>query len=722
MRRSVLFLFLPVLVTSIILFATFAGAQDDDGGIVIPPATRDMDLIAGSTVHVEAVPISVADITSVSGADSCTAATTEFPFDYASGILNLGSATDVSAFTTASNDPSLSSCMAGSFSRGTGYRSAWFKVIAPIDGQMIVEAATNSDYKRNYDTVISIYSDTVGDNSCSSLTQLSCNDDTNGILSKVSTSVSYNQTYYILVVDRNAASSGQTLLDIDVTISNGSDGDGSDLGNPNGDWYVSPTILEEPISRHTVVVSGTDMYVLGGQTSLGNAPVRTGDLYRFDTTTETLTQLTKMPASAGFAGEGYSNADAMIVGNEIHYFSGYVGSPAQYDMEHWIYTIATDKWSTYAELYPTALTLSATVASNGATADFNQPLAYTALAPYETSTTSGFYVTGGLAGEFLSSNTPLTDTVAPNSRLFRYIAQNSGVSNPVWQELTGMNKARYAHTAATVISGTTTYVCVVGGLGISTSGVSNVVIEDGECYSPLTNTWDSTAVSALNNNRYMAHSAVSADGTWYVYGGIDENGVYVAEVEAFNISTGSWTVLGPNYNLDEPTLAWPRGGFTGSDLWVFGGEQNGNLAVGEIKAKTFPYTGTPSDFIYLPLLYNFNSGSSFDSALRIGLDTNHTDDFDGVGDVYNVYRFETVAAGTYTVTLTGQSTSADADFLIYNSGKNIVDIAQSIGSADESLPLAGLDANSTYYILVARSSPPPNLIHVGNFTLRITSP
>ena len=90
----------------------------------------------------------------------------QFPFDYEAGILELGSPTDVSLFTESASDPDLSSCIAGSSTNSTGYRTAWFKVVAPINGYMKVETATNSDYKRNYDTVVAVYLDSLGDNWC----------------------------------------------------------------------------------------------------------------------------------------------------------------------------------------------------------------------------------------------------------------------------------------------------------------------------------------------------------------------------------------------------------------------------------------------------------------------------------------------------------------------------------------------------------------------------
>ncbi len=736
MRRFVLTLFLSSAFLSAVWLVTRAVAQETPDEptptIVADPLhvilLQSADSVS-STVSVEPIPVSAADIASVSGVDSCASATTPLPFDYENDILEVGSPTDVSAFTTDASDPVLISCMEGSYNNPRGYRTAWFKVVAPVSGVMIAEVATNSDYKRNYDTVVAIYSDNIGDDSCSSLSQLMCNDNHNGILSNAQASVTYNQTYYILVADRNQAASGQLLLDLNVSIETGDDVlGGSGLGNQNGAWSVSNTILDDPLTRHTVVVQDTDVYILGGQKGLiSNSPDRVGELYRFDTVNETLEQLSPMNASpAPNGGRGYSNADAMIVANEIHYPMGYIGSAGgspEYSTEQWIYNIDTDTWGTLNDFYPTATSFESSFRISG--------LAYTALVPYSASPQEGFYVTGGIQGTPLSASTPYTDTVIPSNRFFRYLYNTNTNGNPLWQEFTSMSSARYAHMAATLEDDSNIeWVCVVGGL--SFDNIGPIVINNGECYNATTNSWDNTKVGDMNIPRYGGHSAVAPDGTWYVFGGAGTDGQPIAEVEAFDINTGQWTIMAPNYNLDNPKLIWPRGVFVGNNLWVFGGELTPNfLATGllgsfpnsQISVKTFPFNDTYPNQVYLPLNYSgYNpSGNTFASAESVTLDTDYTDSFTGFGDVYNAYRFTTNNAGTYTISLDGQAAGADADFYIYNDMIELIGFSQEIGNTDESTSLS-LDASSRYYILVARSSPPPNLEALGTFTLNVTSP
>ncbi|MCB0036942.1 MAG: hypothetical protein KDE51_23080, partial [Anaerolineales bacterium] len=87
------------------------------------------------------------------------------PLIYPSDLLATGSA-NISSYGPAADDPTLS-CLAGSLFSQKGYRSAWYRIDAPVGGILTVRTVSDFEYRRNYDTVIAIHT---GD--CGSLTEL----------------------------------------------------------------------------------------------------------------------------------------------------------------------------------------------------------------------------------------------------------------------------------------------------------------------------------------------------------------------------------------------------------------------------------------------------------------------------------------------------------------------------------------------------------------------
>ena len=114
---------------------------------------------------------------------------------------NAWSATqNVSNATSAADDPNFS-C-----TNTAGYKSVWFKYVAPTTGLLTVDTIGSS-----YDTVLGIWQGTRG-----SLTSVACNDDGGGnYTSKVSSiNVTQNQIYYIEVAGYYTFTSGSLMINL----------------------------------------------------------------------------------------------------------------------------------------------------------------------------------------------------------------------------------------------------------------------------------------------------------------------------------------------------------------------------------------------------------------------------------------------------------------------------------------------------------------------------
>ena len=633
---------------------------------------------------------SINDLLSI-GNDSCNGAGT-FNLLYDGERVPIeGSETNVSNFTSDPADPTMR-CIGPDASRLTGYRSAWFRVVAPADGILTVRSVTDQDHKRNYDTVIQVYADLSDPTdstslACENLSYLGCNDDHYALLSSVNVPVVDGQTYYIEVVDRNIASSGNVILNLELELT------------PAEGWLTAGNSMPKRLSRHSVVIdngaagslSDDFAYIIAGQTTLGSAAVRTGETWRYNPRSDSWQALAEMPAARTVDGVGYSNTDAVLLGDDIHLVSGFVGVEDDYDGTHWTYNIPSNVWSTVTNPRLDWSTAMTTTASG-----VGEPVGYSELTPYQFNTQSGFYLVGGLTGQFLASESA---KVEPSTIFQRFTVEGN---TRTWQPLPNMSRPRYAHTAVSIGNS----VCVVGGLTVEDG--QNKIITDGECFSRTTQAW-SPNVAALNVPRYMAGSAVSADGTWYVFGGIDASGNYVSEIEVHDFTGPSWRILSNNFDIDDPAMAWLRGGFINNRLYLFGGEQSGERPVGVVQSKLFPNSSPVAggSGIYLPIVGSPETVSeSFLTAVPIGIGQSLHANFDGLGDVYDVYTFSLGGPTSVMIDLFVPH-GADYDLILYDENKNVITVGQALGENDEWIH-ADLGAGQ-YYIFVARTTPPPSL-------------
>ncbi len=135
------------------------------------------------------------------GSDLCQSATDVTFLNTAVG----GVTPNVQAFTHDTNDPVLS-CMWPGATRPNGYRTVWYK-FTPVTNAVVT---INSDTS-NYDTVVGVFTSTDEDNPCLALQPVACNDDFTGFTSQVTFTAVQYQTYYVVIADWSAASSGRPM-------------------------------------------------------------------------------------------------------------------------------------------------------------------------------------------------------------------------------------------------------------------------------------------------------------------------------------------------------------------------------------------------------------------------------------------------------------------------------------------------------------------------------
>ncbi|HEX6383162.1 MAG TPA: pre-peptidase C-terminal domain-containing protein [Anaerolineae bacterium] len=560
--------------------------------------------------------------------------------------LPTGVSAVVNNLTTAAADPALG-CMWGAPSNSRGYRTAWYKFKAPHNGRVVIDT-----FSSNYDTVLAVYSSA---NDCATLTQLACNDDSQGFASRVSLNVSKDTTYYVEVADwQSGIATGNAELKISLV-----------LEPINSRWQQTGT-MPLPRTRHAAVLVGVDMYVIGGQTTVAGNPQLSNRLERFETDTGNWVQLANMPDT------GYANTTAAYAQGRIYVPSGYNGDNQTFDGRHWVYHIASNHWSEAKSI--------------GASPGWphGTPFAWSAaVTPPEQ---NGYYLMGGL-----SSQPPLTATVQVHGETFFYrLADNTWLNSAP-----DMSTPRYAHTAAWVAG----RVCVIGGIS-----ANNLLLPNGECYRPGTGAWQ--PIAPLKFARYGAGSAVGPNGKWYVFGGTDAEGA-VPETEVYDPLADTWTVLDVTYDLggsmNIPARAWPRGGFVGNTLWVVGGHATiSQFPVLSLiqKLTVFPYD------LFIPFARQAGTSPSddnFSQARPLALNVPQQRNFDNQADYFDVYYFDLGSPTAVTASLTKIPLGSNYDLALYGSNKVLWGKSTNPGNLNEAI---GLILNpGRYYVMVKRVFP-----------------
>ncbi len=596
--------------------------------------------------------------------------------------------------------PDLSSCLWGNPTNAPVYRTVWYKLIPEISGRLIIEAIPNADHQNDYDTVMAIFDITDITDPCNNLNRLACNDDANGFLSRTSAFVVQGRTYYIEIASTQLAQNGTGQLNFQAYI------EAENLWQQEDAW-----LIDNPRSRHALVAVGEELYMIGGQTYVGNTnpfdpepdpPIRTASLARFNTTTQTWTELAPMPPECGV--NGYSNTGAAHVNGVIYLPSGFVGDENIYAPTHCTYTIATNTWS-----------------FSGNPNDENPPtqapwpdsLAFGYAGVVADPTVNGYFVVGGLTGRWFD---PPSQGAEAHNELFFYAPASN-----FWSARPSASVARYSHTAALVgqcpdpnAPGAlvSNCVCIVGGLepvepGSPLEGAAQLIV-GGECYDKVDQIWG--PIASLNIPRFNAASAVTDDGVWYVFGGLDAGFNAVAELERYDPVANIWEIVDRRLDLSEPVRSWPRGAFVGNSLWVVGGETSlfaGAVALNLVERLDLP-PATPA--AYFPLLrraqINGEPDNTFSLARRLIMWSSLDGDFTQLDDRFDVYFFEIIEPLQVTVRLTQMPSGDNYDVYIYDVGKILRGAGnQAVGNADEVVTMS-LDYGR-YYILVVNQDNNP---------------
>jgi len=642
MRRTVslLFLFTFVLISTAV-FQETTGLQTAVYSQPLPPNATRLDL-----VPIEGFgPTAVNDLET---GNSCTDSV-NVPVSETGG----GGTVYVNELETDAGDPDISSCSWGTADTLQGSRSAWYQFTTEYAGN-----ATISTNGTNYDTIISVF-----DGSCGALQTVSCNDDYEGFASEITFDVTANTTYFLEVVDWQSGWTELPLLYIAAWL------------NPIESRWETMNSLPSQLSRHSTAVVDTDIYVLGGQTSIGTTSTA---LYRLDTTTGNWTTLT----NSSMPRNGLTNSTAAHVDGNIYLPGGQDGLGAISDV-HRVYDIDSDLWST-------ATTIAGT------------PFAWSQAVSID----NGYYVTGGsdYTGNTLppAATNPPTSTITVSDRLLFYRA-----SFDAWETKPSMQAPRFAHVAD-LVNGE---ICVAGGLQMSGGGVPTLVTS-GECYNSNNSTWSYTSV--MNEPRFAAASAVGLDGKWYVFGGLTvDDGTVVAAVstEVYDPATNQWRILPPAHDLGRldshldyvlPHREWAVGGAVGEYIWAIGG----NIPVNDSTVPLAERLRTYEQYdilTYLPVVLTPSDNSNFSTmatAQPIYLNSPRWDAF-SESQFYHAYVFDVYSTGVTIINMSDIAEGNDYDLFLYDDNKGLRASSINPGNSDENIQ-RNLAAGR-YYVMVKRT-------------------
>ncbi|HSM55004.1 MAG TPA: hypothetical protein VK879_02515 [Candidatus Sulfomarinibacteraceae bacterium] len=622
-----------------------------------------------STVEVQAQRVQEPTMTENHGADLCEDAP-DLPLE---DFGAAGDVTTVNSMTESPSDPPLT-CMWGNPSRLQGYRTVWYRFVAPVSGHLLVETGFDpSNLGDSYDTVLALYQSS--DGACGTLTQLACNDDAQGFFSEVAHFVIEGRTYYIEVADRQLSSQGPDTLRLAVTLEEG-----------DSFWQRQEDLWQNPRSRHMVVTDGRYAYVLGGETVVSPFAERRQQLWRFDPLSGEWFELWPLEEQW----DAYSRASAAYYNGHIYAPSGNIGSTSDneiYDGDHWVYRIADNRWYV------------GTPVPWGAMSPTGQPYAWhqAVTSPAD----GGFFLTGGLLSGNSNPVPGFEREISGGMLLYR--PDESGITG-AWEQRADMANPRYAHVAGLLNTPQGRRICVIGGLGQNPNVADQlVVLATGECYNPASDTWSS--LPPLNFARFSAGSAVGPDGRWYVFGGLNAQFDHVPHTEVYDPVTNSWEVLDSRYSLRRPGRSWPRGVFLGSTLWVFGGEEVLDTGIRVIPLVERLVVHNRSTWLSIVLggpKTSIEPNNTLDEAVPVALNQEIWNSYSEHDDFFDFYRFRVTDNARYQAELTNIPPESNYDVFIYNSDKRLVGDSQNVGTLNE-LAVTHPLTPGFYYAMVLRA-------------------
>jgi len=608
-------------------------------------------------------------MTEVDASDSCVGASTLDTIP--SGDTDI----TIKDLTVEAGDPALT-CTWGTPASSQGFHTGWYQFTATAHGLITID--TNGS---NYDTVVTVFQDSNPRDAtaiCDDLQPVACNDDTNGLTSRVQFTAVKGITYYIQFAAWNTGISGTGELRFAIT-----------KDAINSAWEQMGSMLEAR-SRHAAVTVGNNFYVIGGQTvdfdpfNLSDDPVLTTSIDKYNTTSGSWTHIGDMPSASPNA--GFSNTTAAYVNKTnaqggctsgcIYLPGGYNGG-AVFDGTHWAYDIAANQWLEKKNINE----------QFGSWPD-GAPFAWSTAVTKPDQT--GYYLLGGL-----SSQAAITDTMATvhNQVYFYRVSDNTWLNNAP-----AMDVARYGHMAA-YINGE---ICVIG--GIEGSGI---ITPNGECWD-LNNAGSWRTMPALNEARYAAGSAVGPDGKWYIYGGgsFDYNALSTVEVYDPKNPDAGWSTLDVTRDLGTtpalPARIWPRGGFIGNYLWAIGGNDSTDF-YNRTRITTLERLFVGHHPLFLPFLANTgsNGDDNFGVARKINFNVTTYQNFDPASDKIDVYYFDLPTTSAVTVKLRDIPVGTDYNIFLYDDNKFIWGAGQNGGNLNETISTTL--SPGRYYLMVTQS-------------------
>ncbi len=577
-----------------------------------------------------------------------------------------------------------------------GARTVWYRLVADSSTLLVVDTIGST-----YDTILGVY--TAGDplNACTTLIEVACNDDFNRFTSRVTIPVRSGETYYIQVGDYHAAYQGDP---------NGGDNKLYVTAIPTplqSHWEVITNDPTSPVaqrSRHVAIGVNNRIYVIAGQIGVNTTLINTPSTVVYDTTNSdpnTAWQtLQSMPAGAGY---GYSHTTAAHVNGRIYVPSGFIGVNGSYDGQQYVYDIAQNRW-------PTPLP------SSNNWADGLPSILATAIA-HPWLGFEGYFLIGGLTGLIPGSTT--LDFEARNEMYFY-----ASVSDLWFQVPAELNQGRFGHVAATQIVDGADQICVAGGFGKDSASGERELLSSTECFHIDNGNWSTLGTAELNYPRAYADSSVNAAGDWYIYGGYDGNDRAVPAVEWFNRETKEWQVLDIRFDLGginlrdqnqnaRPPRLFPRGGFVGNNLWVFGGEEVSQGIVNLIERIELrnSYGPIPPPAFYLPIMVNrwtaaTDNADTFATARRLNLNEPQSHRFVGESDFVDVYYFDVPSYRPIAVKVSKLPANSDYALQLFTEQKGANPPDQVNIGATQMVMNRALE-NKRYYVILQRNFPPP---------------
>ena len=215
------------------------------------------------------------------------------------------------------------------------------------------------------------------------------------------------------------------------------------------------------------------------------------------------------------------------------------------------------------------------------------------------------------------------------------------------------------------------------------------------------------AVPATNVWRYGAASAISPDGRWFIFGGLDSKREPVSEVEVLAPGASSWEVLNVAYDLGgtiiNPPRTRPNGGFVGHNLYALGGsfrDSNSTPGVNFNVERLFSVGGNHE---YLPLILNGDDGTfddNFAVARPLNPNASQNGRFFESTDFYSFYAFDVTTFGQNTVNLTGIPNESNYDIFLFDDNKTLWGESKKPGQQNETIQVSL--APGRYYVMVQR--------------------